>query len=90
LLKRLGYFEGLTVSEAKSNNLLVQYDMTECPNTAAKKRLANQYDGLDSITRLTVEPAGSLRLHGILEGNEFHIVWWDPKHDIWPEGKNVR
>lgn len=90
LLKRLGHFETMTVAEARKNNLLAQYDMTDCPNKAAKTRLSNQYGGLDSITRLTVEPSGSLRLHGILEENEFHIVWWDPKHEIWPEGKTVR
>jgi hypothetical protein len=90
LLKRLGHFETMTVAEARSNNLLTQYDMTDCKNKAAKTRLSNQYDGLDSITRLTIEPNGSLRLHGILEGHEFHIVWWDPKHEIWPDDKQVR
>ncbi|WP_100520586.1 hypothetical protein [Mycobacteroides abscessus] len=80
----------MTVEQAKSNNILADYDMSECPNKAARQRLNNQYDGLDSISRLTVSPGESLRLLGIREHNEFHIVWWDPCHEIWPTDKTVR
>jgi hypothetical protein len=38
---------------------------------------------------LAIDPYRKLRLLGIGEGHEFHIVWWDPKHEIWP-GKNIR
>ncbi|ORV53074.1 hypothetical protein AWC03_21340 [Mycobacterium europaeum] len=90
LLDRLAYFEKMTVGQARSNDLLADYEMAECPNQAARKRLNNQYDGQDSICRLTIAPSESLRLLGIREGHEFHIVWWDANHEIWPEGKQVR
>jgi hypothetical protein len=89
LLSKLAYFEGLTVAQAKANDLLADYDMTECPNGGAKKRLANQYEGEDNLSRLTIEPNGKLRLMGIRDEHEFHIVWWDPNHEVWPD-KNVR
>jgi len=90
LLERLAHFEKMTVGQAKAANLLADYEMAECPNKSARKRLNNQYDGQDSISRLAIAPSEDLRLMGIREGNEFHIVWWDPNHDVWPEGKNVR
>lgn len=89
LLQRLAYFEQMTVAQAKSNDVLADYDMSECTNQTAKRRLSSRYDGQDSLSRLTVDPHGKLRLLGIREGHEFHIVWWDPDHEIWPD-KNVR
>lgn len=41
------------------------------------------------MCRLTIAPSEQLRLLGIREGNEFHIVWWDANHDVWPEDKQV-
>ncbi|MBO0881529.1 MAG: hypothetical protein J2P17_14555 [Mycobacterium sp.] len=89
LLERLAYFEQMTVAQAKSNDVLADYDMSECTNQSAKRRLSSRYSGQDSLSRLTVDPHGKLRLLGIREDHEFHIVWWDPNHEIWPD-KNVR
>jgi hypothetical protein len=80
----------MTVNQARTQQLLVDYDMADCPNKAARQRLNNRHDGQDSISRLTIAPSESLRLLGIREGNKFHIVWWDPTHDVWPEGRQVR
>lgn len=90
LLKRLAYFEQLTVTKAKANKVLADYDMAECPNQQAAKRLTSQYDGADSLCCLKIAPSENLRLLGIRELNEFHIIWWDAAHDIWPEGKIKR
>ncbi|MFC1416387.1 hypothetical protein [Streptacidiphilus cavernicola] len=30
---------------------------------------------------------GACRLYGFLEGNVFHVLWWDPNHEIWPYEK---
>ena len=89
LLKRLAYFETLTVADAIANKLLADYDMSQCPNKTAKKILAQREDPTDALCRLTIGPSGSLRLHGIRVANEFHVLWWDPKHEVWPD-KNVR
>lgn len=90
LLKRLKYFERLTLRQARSNNVLGDYDMSECPNHVARRVLQNEHGGLDSLTKLVVEPSGPLRLFGIREGNEIHVLWWDAEHEIWPESKIVR
>jgi hypothetical protein len=90
LLKRLKHFETLTVGDAKKSSILADYDMSKCPNKNAQRILQNTFEGQDSLARLLVEPSGALRLFGIREGNEIHVLWWDPKHDIWPEGKVVR
>lgn len=90
LLKRLAYFETLTVQDAISNKLLADYDMSQCPNKTATSVLAQRDEPADSLCRLSIEPSGPLRLHGIRVGHEFHVLWWDPKHEVWPENKNVR
>jgi hypothetical protein len=90
LLGRLKYFEGMTVQQARENAVLGEYDMNDCPNQAAKVRLANSYDGLDSLTKIVVQPSGALRLFARRENNELHIIWWDPNHEVWPEGKQRR
>ncbi|MDF3310949.1 hypothetical protein P3H15_38775 [Rhodococcus sp. T2V] len=90
LLKRLAYFENLTVAQAKSNNLLADYDVSVCPNKSVPKILTLSHAGRDDLCRLTVAPSGDNRLFGFREGSEFHILWWDPNHDVWPEGKIKR
>jgi hypothetical protein len=55
-------------------------------NPLAKKRLVLKYDGLDHIHRIRI--SGTKRFYGILEGNVFSIVWWDPNHEIWPGNRN--
>lgn len=37
---------------------------------------------VDSIARFELD--GKKRLYGFLVQNEFHIVWWDPNHQVWP------
>lgn len=44
-------------------------------------RLADQ----DCIHRLSI--GGKKRLYGFLVGTVFHIVFWDPEHEIWPSQK---
>jgi hypothetical protein len=90
LLGRLKYFETMTVKQAQEQQVLGEYDMSDCPNKNATTRLANAYEGLDSLTKIVVQPSGSLRLFARREGHELHIIWWDPSHEVWPEGKQRR
>ncbi|RFA12634.1 hypothetical protein B7R21_09820 [Subtercola boreus] len=90
LIKRLKHFEKLTLQQARATKVLGDYDMADCPNKNATAVLENQYDGQDSLAKLVIEPSGSLRLFGIRRGHEIHIVWWDPNHEVWPEGKTRR
>lgn len=63
----------------------VYSNMGDCPNPAVLTRLANEFEGLDHMVRLELD--GMRRLYGVMTGNEFHIIWWDPKHEIWPSKK---
>lgn len=31
-----------------------------------------------------LRPAGKLRIWGVLRGNIFYLVWWDPNHEVCP------
>jgi hypothetical protein len=87
LLKRLAAFEEMTVKQARENGALSDYDMADCKNRQAAQRLAQQYEGCDTLCCLRVAPGEAMRLMGIREGNQFHIIWWDPNHQVWAEGQ---
>lgn len=89
LLMKLKEYEKKTVEEllSRSFRLFETYDdFSKCPNQAAVNRLGAIYekDG-DSIARFRL--SGRKRLYGFLIDNQFHIVWWDPEHQIWPSKK---
>jgi len=80
----------MSVQQAHDCHLLETIDVESFKNKTAKQRLKNNYGGLDSLTELRIQPSGSLRLHGRLERNIFSVIWWDPDHEVHPEGKTVR
>jgi hypothetical protein len=90
LLKKLREMEGMTAAELMANHVLTRLDMGDCPNKTAKTRLANQYDGLDTLWEVRIAHSESLRLFGRLEGRFLNVIWWDPKHAVWPEGKHKK
>lgn len=85
LLEFLKNIESMTAGELfdGGGRLAKHYiDITRCPNPATPQRLADEYQGADSIHRLEID--GLKRLYGFRYGNEFSIIWWDPSHDVWP------
>lgn len=90
VFKALAKFEAMTVDDARSNGTLADYDMANCKNQNATKRLANQYEGQDALCRLKVPGPGAMRLFGIRAGREIAVIWFDPNHEVWPEGKTRR
>lgn len=89
-MKRLKYFESLTLEQAQQNKVIGEYDMVDCLNKSATKVLAQQYEGQDTLTKLVIEPSGAGRLFAIREGHELHVLWWHANHEVWPEGKTKR
>jgi hypothetical protein len=85
LLSELVKFESQTIKE-----LFLQgqwpgkcHDLATLPNRAARVRLESI--GLSDMTQIwKLRIGGAGRLWGFLEGNVFHVVWWDPNHEIWP------
>jgi hypothetical protein len=85
LLKQLVSFESMTVNEAfhRSDYPGKCYDLEAIPNDEALERL--EACGLADQTKIwRLRIGGTGRLYGFLAGNVFHVVFWDPEHEIWP------
>ena len=86
LLLKMRDFEKATVGEiiSPSYQAFTCYpDFTQCPNQTTQDRLAKYYEREgDALARFRL--GGTERLYGFLVGNEFHILWWDPNHEVWP------
>ncbi|MBR8638644.1 hypothetical protein KEF29_03355 [Streptomyces tuirus] len=62
------------------------HDVAELPNKRALERLTAI--GLPDMTKIwKLRIGGPGRLWGFLVGNVFHIIWWDPGHEVWPSKK---
>jgi hypothetical protein len=78
-------FESMTVNEAFHCGDYPGkcYDLEALPNPEARERLeVLRLADQTKIWRLRV--GGTGRLYGFLRGNVFHVVFWDPNHDVWP------
>jgi hypothetical protein len=59
------------------------HDMATLPNKEARDRLVKI--GLADQTKIwKLRIGGPGRLWGFLVNNVFHVMWWDPGHQIWP------
>jgi hypothetical protein len=86
VLRQLGNFESMTVTEAFSGSPGKDYEIEAIPNRQARDRL--EAIGLADQTRISrFQLGGTARLYGFRQDNVFHVVWWDPKHEIWPSQK---
>jgi hypothetical protein len=62
------------------------HDVESLPNKTARDRLEAM--GLPDMTKIwKLRIGGPGRLWGFLIGNVFHVVWWDPEHQVWPSPK---
>lgn len=62
------------------------HDVHKLPNRVALARLGAL--GLSDMTKIwKLRIGGPGRLWGFLVGNVFHVVWWDPRHEVWPSKK---
>ncbi|MFE3626760.1 hypothetical protein [Streptomyces goshikiensis] len=79
--------ESLTLNELRrSTDLFKEYDLPGGLCSAALDRLsAMGRELMPSIHRLRL--SGTQRLYGFVDGNTFHVVWWDPEHEVYPSVK---
>lgn len=87
-LKFLSEVESMTAGELfkQGHRLCKSYDdMSKCPNKKVINRLTSHFGGLDNMVRLEID--GLKRIYGIRKEHEFHLVWWDPLHEVWPSKK---
>lgn len=86
VLRQLGNFESMKMSELFAGYPGKDYEIEGLPNKDALKRL--DVLGLADQTRISrLQLGGTERLYGFRYGNVFHLVWWDPKHEIWPSAR---
>jgi len=85
LLAEMVKFESQTIKE-----LFMQgewpgkcHDVALLPNRDALARLDAL--GIPDMTKIwKLRIGGTGRLWGFLISNVFHVVWWDPDHQVWP------
>ncbi|RKN51956.1 hypothetical protein D7231_35505 [Streptomyces klenkii] len=87
VLRKLANCESMTVNELRNTwRLFKEYDLPGGLCREALERLTVM--GWDDMTKLhRLEFTGTQRLYGFLDGNIFHVVWWDPNHEVWPYTK---
>lgn len=90
ILRHLRDFESMTTGELFPGSRSYpgkDYTVAKIPTTAAHGRL--EALGLNDMTKISVlRLSGEGRLYGFRDdGNIFHVIWWDPEHQIWPSLK---
>jgi hypothetical protein len=88
ILTQLAGLESMTVGEVFSGRGYPgkEYEVENIPTREALERLDAL--GLADQTKISVlRLGGEQRLYGFRDGNVFHVVWWDPEHEIWPSKK---
>lgn len=84
---KLCEFETMTIAELTSGGhpLKTYANPHEIPNADVRKRFKSEYSDRDQIHRFRL--TGPARLYGFRKGSVFELLWWDPKHKIWPTKK---
>ena len=89
ILEKLRDFEKMTVNELfrRGGEPGKSYEISGLPTREARERLdALRLADQTQISRLRL--TGERRLYGFLDDeNVFHVVFWDPEHEIWPSRK---
>jgi hypothetical protein len=88
ILGQLANLESMTVGEAFPGGGYPgkEYEVESIPTREALDRL--EAIGLADMTKISVLRLGGMpRLYGFRDKNIFHVVWWDPQHEIWPSRK---
>ncbi|MDX2394953.1 MULTISPECIES: hypothetical protein [unclassified Streptomyces] len=70
----------------RSTVLFKEYELPSGLCKEALDRLSEMgRELMPSIHRLRFQ--GKQRLYGFFDGNTFHVVWWDPEHQVYPSTK---
>ena len=87
LLGKLRSFESMTVNEIFHSGREEGkcYEIAAMGSKVIRRLSELQRDDEDLIYRLRI--TGPERLYGFLRDEVFHIVWWDPKHQVYPSTK---
>ncbi|MER7822842.1 hypothetical protein ABTX85_09795 [Streptomyces sp. NPDC096097] len=88
ILAELRDFEQFTLNELRNtSDTFSAYGLPQAAlcKEAYDRPASMRRDDMTEIHRLRLQ--GAQRLYGFLDGNVFHVVWWDPEHDVYPSKK---
>jgi hypothetical protein len=87
VLQRLGSFESMTVREIffTGDDPGKHYDVPSLPNPALRRLVDLGREDETKLARLRL--TGERRLYGFLREHVFHVLWWDPTHNVYPSRK---
>lgn len=87
LIGKLRSFETMTVGELfrPGSEHGKRYAVESTPGHVQVRLTAIGRADETEIVRLRC--TGRQRLYGFLRGGIFHILWWDPRHEVWPSVK---
>ncbi|MFQ6855860.1 hypothetical protein AAIB46_34060 [Streptomyces sp. 35M1] len=84
VLTKLRDCETMTLNEFRTTRrFFKEYDLPGGLSRDAVARLAAI--GFGDATKIQrLEFTGTQRLYGFLVDNIFHVLWWDPSHQVYP------
>ncbi|MEO5313194.1 hypothetical protein PV772_03580 [Pseudarthrobacter sp. CC12] len=87
LFEKMASFETMTIGEifAPGSEHGKSYEVASMPAPPQKRLQELERDDETEIVRLRC--GGAPRLYGFLREHVFHILWWDPLHQVWPSTK---
>jgi hypothetical protein len=90
IIRKMKDFESMKMSELfrAGSEHGKHYDVPGMPSPALRRLEELKLDDLTQISRLRL--SGPERLYGFFvdpEDRIFHVLWWDPRHSVWPTEK---
>jgi len=81
LHREVTYCETATIRSLRTERKLKDVPIEAmCPE--AQNRLAQiEQEDIDALTQLRLREA-KRRAWGVLDGADFHVIWWDPSHTV--------
>ena len=84
ILRKLHDFDSRKWSEIKGNKSH-NIPVSKICSDAQKRLIHIKRDDIDTLFSIRI--SGRERIWGIRDQNVFSILWWDPKHEVYPSKK---
>ncbi|QSZ54648.1 hypothetical protein AYX19_17780 [Paenarthrobacter ureafaciens] len=87
LLQKMADFESMTIGEIfkPGSEHGKRYPVERLPSHTQARLAEIERDDETELARLRC--GGAPRLYGFLRDHVFHVLWWDPKHAVFPSLK---
>ena len=84
-MEKLANFETMTWTQIKSSgsHTVGAEGIIKAARTRLTERKLEEW--ADHLTSLRL--SGKERIWGFLRSDVFHVLWWDPKHEVYPSKK---